>query len=97
MLAGLVVVNVIFILDYSKKNNLVNAEPSFNSSEAYLLPVSEPSYFPIYDAKIEKPVIDAKAGLVYDTRSGRFLFANNSMVKLPISSLTKTSTKFLPL
>ena len=89
MLAGLVVVNVFFIMDSSKKSNLANAEPAFNSYQAYLLPVSEPSYFPIYDSKTENPVIDAKAGLVYDTRSGRFLFAKNPRIKLPVASLTK--------
>ena len=89
MLAGLVIVNVLFVMDSSRKNNLANAEPAFNSSQAYLLPVSEPSYFPIYDSKTNKPLIDAKAGLVYDTRSGRFLFAKNPRIKLPIASLTK--------
>ncbi len=89
-LAGLVVVSVVFVMDSSnKKNNFANAEPAFNSSEAYLLPISEPSYFPIYDAKTAKPVIDAKSGLVYDTRSGRFLFDKNSRIKLPVASLTK--------
>ena len=89
MLAGLVIVNVLFVMDSSRKNNLANAEPAFNSSQAYLLPVSEPSYFPIYDSRTSKPLIDAKAGLVYDTRSGRFLFAKNPRIKLPIASLTK--------
>ncbi len=88
-LAGLVMVNVFFVMDSSKKSNLANAEPAFNSSEAYLLPISEPSYFPIYDSKTEKPVIDAKVGLVYDTRSGRFLFSKNPRIKLPVASLTK--------
>lgn len=89
MLAGLVIVNVLFVMDSSRKNNLANAEPAFNSSQAYLLPVSEPSYFPIYDSKTNKPLIDAKSGLVYDTRSGRFLYAKNPRIKLPIASLTK--------
>ncbi len=89
MLAGLVIVNVLFVMDSSRKNNLANAEPAFNSSQAYLLPVSEPSYFPIYDSKTSKPLVDAKAGLVYDTRSGRFLFAKNPRIRLPIASLTK--------
>ncbi len=93
MLAGLVVVNVVFVVDSSKKNNLANAEPAFNSSQAYLLPVSDPSYFPIYNSNSpaggEKPVIDAKVGLVYDTQSGRFLFSKNPRIKLPIASLTK--------
>ena len=88
-LAGLIMVNVVFITDSSQKNNFANAEPAFNSSQAYLLPVSEPSYFPIYDPKTEKPSLDAKAGLVYDTRSGRFLFSKNPRLKLPIASLTK--------
>ena len=89
MLAGLVIVNVIFVVDSSRKNNLANAEPAFNSSQAYILPVSEPSYFPIYDSKTSKPLVDAKAGLVYDTRSGKFLFAKNPRIRLPIASLTK--------
>src|SRR3989344_1312249 len=88
-LAGLVVVNVFFIMDSSQKNNLANAEPAFNSYQAYVLPISEPSFFPIYDSKIEKPVLDAKSGLIYDTRSGRFLFDKNSRIKLPVASLTK--------
>ncbi|MEK7076045.1 MAG: serine hydrolase [Patescibacteria group bacterium] len=88
-LAGLVIVNVFFIMDSSQKSNFANAEPVFNSYQAYVLPISEPSYFPIYDSKIEKPVIDAKSGLVYDTRSGRFLFAKNPRLKLPVASLTK--------
>lgn len=88
-LAGLVIVNVFFVMDSSPKNNLANAEPAFNSSQAYLLPISEPSYFPIFDSSKEKPVINAKAGLVYDTRSGRFLFAKNPRIKLPVASLTK--------
>jgi len=89
MLAGLVSISVFFITKSPPKIDEANAEPVHNSYEAYLLPISEPSYFPIYDAKTEKPVINAKAGLVYDTRSGRFLFAKNSRIKLPVASLTK--------
>src|SRR3989338_4033422 len=88
-LVGLIIVNVFFIVDASPKVNLTNTEPAFNSYQAYILPISEPSYFPIYNSKIEKPVIDAKAGIVYDTRSGRFLFTKNSRIKLPVASLTK--------
>ncbi|MDO8509932.1 MAG: hypothetical protein Q7S24_02205 [bacterium] len=76
-------------MDPSPKSHLANSEPAFNSSQAYLLPISEPSYFPIFDSSKEKPVINAKAGLVYDTRSGRFLFAKNPRIKLPVASLTK--------
>lgn len=88
-LSGLIIVNVFFVMDSSQNGSLANAEPAFNSSQAYLFPVSEPSYFPIYDSKTEKPVLDAKSGLVYDTRSGRFLFAKNPRIKLPVASLTK--------
>ena len=88
-LAGLVIVNVVFVMDSSQKSSHVNAEPAFNSSQAYLLPVSEPSYFPIYDSKTEKPIINAKSGLVYDIQSGRFLFVKNPRIKLPFASLTK--------
>ena len=98
MLAGLVIVNVLFVFDPSKKDNFANAEPAFNSSQAYLLPVSEPSYFPIYDStKMEKPVIDAKAGIIYDTRSGKFLFAKNPRIKLPVASLTKILSSIIVL
>ena len=89
MLAGLSVDRVFFITKSPPNIDEANAGPVHNSYEAYLLPVSEPSYFPIYDAKTEKPVINAKAGLVYDTRSGRFLFAKNTRIKLPVASLTK--------
>ncbi len=88
-LSGLVIVSILFVMDSSQKNNLANAEPAFNSYQAYVLPVSEPSYFPIFDSAKEKPVLDAKAGLVYDTRSGRFLFTKNPRIKLPVASLTK--------
>src|SRR3989344_1524708 len=88
-LTGLMVVNVFFVIDTSPKNNLANSRPAFNSTEAYILPISEPSYFPIYDPKTEKPILDAKSVLVYDTRSGRFLFNKNSRIKLPVASLTK--------
>ena len=88
-LAGLVIVSIVFVMDSSQNNNFVNAELAFNSSQAYLLPISEPSYFPIFDSSKIKPIIDAKAGLVYDARSGRFLFAKNPRIKLPVASLTK--------
>ncbi len=89
LLAGLIGINFIFVADSSPKTGLISPESNFNISQAYILPVSEPSYFPIYDSKTEEPIIDAKAGLVYDTRSGRFLFSKSSRTKLPIASLTK--------
>lgn len=89
ILAGLVVISILFVIDSSKKNNIANVGSVFNSSQAYLLPISEPSYFPIYNSNSPRPIIDGKAALVYDTRSGRLLFDKNTRLKLPIASLTK--------
>lgn len=87
-LAGLVVVNVFFVLN-SPKVPALSSEQILNSTQAYVLPISEPSYFPIFDSRKEKPSIDGKVGLAYDTRSGRFLFSKNTRTKFPIASLTK--------
>ena len=88
-MAGLVIINVFFILNSSREGSFSSSEPIFNSTQAYVLPISEPSYFPILDSAKEKPVIGAKASLVYDTRSGRYLFTKNPRARLPIASLTK--------
>ncbi|MDP3792588.1 MAG: serine hydrolase [bacterium] len=59
------------------------------NQQAFILPISEPNYIPVLDSNIAGPLISAKSALVYDTRSGRFLFEKNSNIKLPIASLTK--------
>jgi len=59
------------------------------SSSAYILPISEPNYIPIFDPTSIQPAIGAKSAIVYDTRSARFLYEKEKDVKLPIASLTK--------
>jgi len=67
-------------------------EPFFNTTQAYILPVSDPSNFPIAYSDAGKPVISAKAALVYDLNSDRILFSRNPRTKLPVASLTKLVT-----
>lgn len=57
--------------------------------QAYILPISEPNYIPILDSNAAKPVINAKSAVVFDIRSGRFLYESNGKTKLPVASLTK--------
>ncbi|HYU65006.1 MAG TPA: serine hydrolase [Candidatus Paceibacterota bacterium] len=91
----LLAVNVFFVLNVplnEKGESLSPLEPFFNTTQAYVLPVSEPSFVPLLDSSIPKPVIDAKSALVYDVRSERFLYDFNSKQRLPIASLTKLMT-----
>lgn len=91
VLAVLVVINIFFVLSSSKYpiEPTKLSENTFNSTQAYILPISESSYIPILNSQIEKPIISAKSAIVYDLRSSRFLFIKNSPDKLPIASLTK--------
>lgn len=95
ILAVLVAVNVFFIAKFPKRGReFANAE-ILNSSQVYLLPVSEPSYLPILVSNGERPVLDAKSAGAYDTRSGRFLFAKSARTRLPVASLTKVLTSMV--
>lgn len=91
ILAVFVSVNVFFVINSSNsdKGFPKSAESGFNASQAYIFPVSEPSYMPILNTAVSKPIIQAKSALVYDTKSGRFLFEQNPRQKLPVASLTK--------
>jgi len=91
ILAVFIFINVFFVVKSSNsdKNFTKSPEAVFNASQAYIFPISEPSFVPILDTTISRPLIKAKSALVYDTRSGRFLFEQNSRQKLPIASLTK--------
>ncbi len=63
-----------------------------NNSEqqrAFILPISETNYLPIRNFNIAEPVIDAKAAILFDSRSGRVLYSLNSNQRLPIASITK--------
>ncbi|MDP2648140.1 MAG: serine hydrolase [Candidatus Yanofskybacteria bacterium] len=72
-----------------KHEALSPLEPFFNTTQAYVLPVSEPLVAPLLKANIAKPVINAKSALIFDVQSGRFLFDRNSKERIPVASLTK--------
>ena len=59
------------------------------SGQAFLLPVSETSYLPVRDFNVPEPVLDAKAAVLFDVRSGRSLYSKNPNQRLPIASITK--------
>ncbi len=64
-------------------------QPLINSAQAYILPLSEPSYIPYLDSNVPRPRVDAKAALVYDFRASKFLYQESINTRLPIASLTK--------
>lgn len=67
---------------------VVKPSPS-DQGQAFLLPVSEANYLPIRNFNIPEPEIAARAGALFDVRSGRFLYSKNIDQKLPIASVTK--------
>lgn len=95
ILAVLIAVNVVFIVKFPKPgDDFANAE-ILRSSQAYILPISEPSYLPILVSGADRPLLDAKSAGSYDTRSGRFLFAKSARTHLPVASLTKILTSLV--
>ena len=93
----LVVFNVVFMLKSANYDQAYLPEPQTkstidNAKAAFILPISEASYIPILDTNVYLPVIDAKAAMVYDINSSRYLYAQNIKEKLPIASLTKILT-----
>lgn len=94
----LVVFNVVFILKSANYDQAQLApqsqyHPSLNNAQAaFIFPVSEASYIPILDTNVPLPDIKAKAAIVYDVNSSRYLYAKNIEQKLPIASLTKILT-----
>lgn len=63
--------------------------PMLRAAQAYLLPITAPTYAPIRDTTVAPPVIDANSALLVDADSGTMLFERNSSVTVPIASLTK--------
>ncbi len=97
ILAALIAVNVVFLVKFPKqRGDFANAEV-LHSSQAYIFPVSEPSYLPILVSNTDRPALDAKSAGVYDTRSGRFLFDKSPRSRLPVASLTKILTSMVVL
>lgn len=94
ILAVLISVNIFFVLNSSDSPDsgnefLQSTVTNFSINQAYIFPISEPNYVPVLDTRVSRPIINAKSAIVYDTRSGRFLFEQNARQKLPIASLTK--------
>lgn len=58
-------------------------------AQAYLLPLSNPSYAPIRNTTIADPQVDATVALVEDLDSGQVLYQKNADLQVPIASLTK--------
>lgn len=61
-------------------------------SQAFILPLAEASYFPLRDFNVPDLVMGAKSVLLFDTRSGKFLYQKDPYKQLPIASLTKLMT-----
>jgi serine-type D-Ala-D-Ala carboxypeptidase (penicillin-binding protein 5/6) len=79
--------------DKQAQINLALTEPITNEqSEAFIQPVVDSNYNPVRDFTIEEPILDARAAIVYDRGSDRFLYAHNPTEKLPIASITKLMT-----
>lgn len=62
---------------------------------AYILPLAQPNYRPIYLNGSPNPALTAKASLLYDTRYGKVLWADQTSQTLPIASLTKIMTAII--
>ena len=85
-------VNFFFVFKNSRDNiAVISFVENYvdENQQAFILPISEPNYIPVLDSNIVAPLVSAKSAIVYDTRSGRFLFEKNSNLNLPIASLTK--------
>ena len=80
---------------WNRQNSDLVAQPlskDGGNQNAFLLPVAETNYLPIRDFNIADPEVNAKAAVLYDTRSGRLLYAKNADQRLSIASVTKLMT-----
>lgn len=50
---------------------------------------NQPNYWPLRDFNIPEPIINAHSAVLFDTKSGKFLFQKDIHKALPIASLTK--------
>lgn len=94
IIGGLVAGAVFFIFGYpvNVQNHHLEAQPPSGGEQAFLLPISETNYLPIRDFTVPEPVIEARAAVLYDVKSGRFLYSQNINKRLPIASITKLMT-----
>ena len=89
----MILVNVFFIFSFENAGEHYTGQTGITgltgNTQAYIFPVSESSYLPVLNTAIERPALNAKSAVVYDTRSSRFLYSKNPAERLPIASLTK--------
>jgi serine-type D-Ala-D-Ala carboxypeptidase (penicillin-binding protein 5/6) len=90
VLASILALDSFFVLGYKDDSEITDSiNISSEKNLAYILPVNEPNYLPILNLNIKRPIIDAKAALVYDYKSSKVLYEKNISEQLPIASLTK--------
>ena len=94
VLSVLILVNIFFIFSFQKegRDNSDRVEMPLNGIQAYIFPVSAPSYLPELNTAVERPQLSAKSAVIYDTRSSRYLYSKNPEDRLPVASLTKLLT-----
>lgn len=66
--------------------------PGIAAAQAYLLPISEPSYVPIRDTTVGDPDLDANVAMAYHVDDGSYLYEKNTSIRVPIASLTKIAS-----
>ncbi len=101
VLSVLILINAFFIFNFEnageRDTGLTSLTGQTSNTQAYIFPISEPSYLPVLNTAIERPQLAARSALVYDTRSSRFLYSKNPEERLPIASLTKLMTAIVVL
>lgn len=87
----MILVNVFFIFSFQKEgsDNSDLADMPLNDTQAYIFPISVPSYLPALNTAIERPQLSAKSAIIYDMRSSRYLYSKSPGDRLPVASLTK--------
>src|SRR3990167_1951574 len=83
--------------NYIPANQWLSDQIEYTNGQAYILPIAGPNYIPIPDSDFPRPQVSARSAVVYDTKSARFLYDENSNTKLPIASLTKVLSSVIVL
>lgn len=76
-------------LDRGQTNQLWTDNSANRDAQAFLLPLAETNYLPARDFNVAEPVLDARAAVLFDVQSSRFLYSKNPNQRLPIASITK--------
>ncbi|OGN13782.1 MAG: hypothetical protein A3C71_02205 [Candidatus Yanofskybacteria bacterium RIFCSPHIGHO2_02_FULL_43_15c] len=73
----------------------VQGVPVRAETAAFILPISEPTFFPIRDTAVPVPELTVKSFLVYDTKNEKVIFSKEPGRVLPVASLTKLLTAII--